>query len=124
MSNKFLDHFGLLLISNVRDESIRTWLQILDGQMKGKTAERMHGKFVSFSSNEISVIKEAIPEIVDSVLHHLLWTLEQHDDIRLSVKIADAVSNNLADISDGLSGELPTSEGWIGRFSSYPEGTS
>lgn len=54
--------------------------------------------------------------IVDTTLHHLLWTVEQEDLIEFTFKEDDQIVN-INEISDGLAGELYTEDGWISRFS-------
>jgi hypothetical protein len=61
-----------------------------------------------------------VPEIVDAVLHHLLWTFEQNEHIRIAMDLADEQVESLNAISDGLPGELYSDEGWIARFSKEP----
>jgi len=54
------------------------------------------------------------------VLHHLLWTFEQNEHIRIAVDLPDERVESLNAISDGLPGELYSDEGWIARFSKEP----
>ena len=45
----------------------------------------------------------------------LLFLFEEYPEW----KLIDENQNNLAELSDGLSGELYTENGWIKKFSSY-----
>ena len=59
-----------------------------------------------------SLISDIIPQIVDLSIHNMLCLFEEHDEFQIIVD-----GENIADISDGLSGELYTSDGWIEKFS-------
>lgn len=116
MSEKHLDTFGEILIKKVRDVAIHNWDSIIDGKMKGQRSKEIREMFSIFNDEQIEVLKDLFPMVVDSTLHHLLWTLEQEDAIELSVEV-DQKAKRIRDISDGLAGELYTEDGWIMRFS-------
>lgn len=50
--------------------------------------------------------------VVDLSIHNMLCMLEDHSDFSL---IKDG--KNIAELSDGFSGELYTEDGWISKFS-------
>lgn len=116
MNQKALDHFGDLLAKRVRDEAISDWDMILNGQMKdaesAEIAERLTK--LNLSDSQRAFIIDLIPRVVDTTLHHLLWTLEQEDTVDVAVKTPEGVVPSLREASDGLAGEL---YGWIPRFS-------
>jgi len=122
MSQAALDLFGRLLMTKVRDETISDWKMIADGRMKGERAVRLRQILDHFSDVERQAFLALVPEIVDSVLHHLLWTMEQSNDVRIGVVADNKDVPSLREVSDGLAGELYSDEGWIPRFSK--EGTS
>jgi hypothetical protein len=117
MSKAALDLFGRILMTKVRDEAISDWRMIVGGRMKGDIAVKVREMLASFSEEQRRVFLSLVPQIVDTVLHHLLWTFEQEDDIRIGVTAGDQEVSSLKDLSDGLAGELPSVEGWIARFS-------
>lgn len=117
MSKASLDLFGRILMTRVRDEAISDWKMIFDGRMKGDIAARVRNNLASFSEEQRAVILCLVPDIVDTVLHHLLWTFEQEEGIRIGVTVGNDDIPSLKDVSDGLAGELPSDEGWIARFS-------
>lgn len=114
MNNKFLDQFGEILMQRVRDEAIEQWEMTLDGKMKSENSQRLYSLVAA--SGQSQLINELVPQIVDTTLHHLLWTLEQEDSIDISVSNDDK-RVSLKALSDGLPGELYTVDGWISRFS-------
>jgi hypothetical protein len=117
MSKVALDMFGRVLMSKVRDEAISDWKMIVDGRMKGEFAAKSRRALVSFSEDQRRAFLSLVPEVVDTVLHHLLWMLEQEDNIRVGVTSFNEIVPDLRDVSDGLAGELPSDQGWIARFS-------
>jgi hypothetical protein len=116
MSQVALDKFGQLLMNKVRDEAITDWKMMIDGRMKGESAEKLREILRPLSDDDKKIVVQLIPGVVDTVLHHLLWTAEQQVDLQLGIQTAEGVES-LRDISDGLPGELYTDEGWIARFS-------
>jgi hypothetical protein len=116
MSKAALDKFGQLLMRDVRDEAITDWKMIIDGRMKGDLAEKIREMLRNVSETDRKVLLQLIPGVVDTVLHHLLWTTEQQSDLQVGIKIDDRIEE-LREISDGLPGELYTDDGWISRYS-------
>src|SRR5262249_4370089 len=117
MSQAALDRFGHLLMTKVRDESISEWNMIVTGKMKGERVMKLRQLIERLSDTERHVFLSLVPEVVDSVLHHLLWMFEQEQSVRIGVVTDTEDVQSLNDLSDGLSGELYSDEGWIARFS-------
>jgi hypothetical protein len=116
MSDKALDFFGQLLMTKVRDEAIWDWKMIISGQMKGEKSENVRRAW-KWPPEDKALFLSLLPEIVDRVLHDLLWMFEQNEHVRIAVDLPDDNVENLNAISDGLAGELYSEEGWIARFS-------
>ncbi len=116
MSQAALDRFGQFLMKKVRDEAVTDWKMIIDGRMKGESAEKVRALLRDVSDTDKKLVLQLIPGVVDTVLHHLLWAAEQEADLQLGMKMKDGIEE-LRDISDGLPGELYSDEGWISRFS-------
>src|SRR5262245_7886743 len=116
-----LDLLGEFLMTKVRDETISDWKMIIDGRMKGDRAARVRRLIQDLSDQQVSVLDLLVRAVVDSVLHQLLWGLEETNDIRISVTVDNQTIQNLNEVSDGLSGELYSDDGWIARFSREKE---
>ena len=69
----------------VRDETITSWDMILDGKMKGITAQQVREKISSFNDEQIEVLKWLILKITDTNLHNLLVMFEQNNEIKVEV---------------------------------------
>jgi hypothetical protein len=116
MNNKPLDLFGEILMEKVRDFTIEVWEKTIKGEMKSEESQKLH-RLIS-DSGQSELIKDLVPEIVDTTLHNLLWMLEQEELINVTVNVdGDEKQASLKEESDGLAGELYTEDGWIYRFS-------
>ena len=116
MNHPMLDKFGEILIHEVRDEAINDWEKILNGKMKGVTAKWVGDLLSGYSTEQVEILKELIPEVVDTTLHHLLWTVEQVDSLKILLSDKDGNICDIKEVSDGLPGELYSDLGWINRF--------
>jgi hypothetical protein len=112
-----LDKFGTILMEKVRDESIQQWEDTLEGRVKAPALLKLNSAVSQFTPEQKEFLRAVISKVVDTTLHHLLWTLEQEEDVKVSVGIDAGVTSDIAKASDGLSGELYSDEGWIRRFS-------
>lgn len=117
----YLDEFGKILIENVRDWVLSNNTKLRAGEMKGKTSLKWYEKIKNLDEEQKEIILGFAAKTVDSTLHYFLWLFEQHENLKLMIKNEKTGEEiNLAQISDGLCGELYTEEGWIERFSQYP----
>lgn len=107
-----LNEFGEVLIKEVRDRTIRLFDKKLQGVMKDKDSQLLFEQVNKLSEEQQLLINEIIPQIVDLSLHNMLCVFEEHNEFQIVID-----GENIADISDGLSGELYTSDGWIEKFS-------
>lgn len=107
-----LNEFGKVLIKEVRDRTIRLFDKKVQGVMRGEDSQRLFERVNKLSEEQQLLINEIIPQIVDLSLHNMLCVFEEHDEFQIVID-----GENIADISDGLSGELYTSDGWIEKFS-------
>lgn len=119
----FLDKFGEFLMSEVRDRAIRNWESVISGRMRGERAQEMRTILADFSEDQLKTLVIIAPFIVDSMLHHLLFSLEGEEEIDVSVSIDGETRGQLRDMSDGLTGELYGDTGWIEKFSKYKQGS-
>jgi hypothetical protein len=113
-----LAKFGALLMTRVRDEAIRRSDSLITGHLKGERAALFQNEMANLSDDDKRELLKLVPEIVDSVLHSFLFLVEDDSSINLSYKpTEEAEAFNLGKLSDGLAGELYSSEGWISLYS-------
>lgn len=120
MRRSALDYFGEVLMKKVRDPAISQWEGIIDGRMKSASAQRVHDALAGLNPEQMEVLRSLVPQIVDTTLHHLLWTLEQNENIDVAVKTPTESVKSIRDVSDGLSGEVYGDDGWISSYSKKP----
>jgi hypothetical protein len=114
MKKAALEVFGRLLMERVRDRAINDWEGIITGRTKNAWAEGVRATIKTLDPQQFEAVCRLIPRIVDTTLHHLLWTLEQEEVIDVAVRTDTGVFPSIRDASDGLAGELYD---WIPRFS-------
>lgn len=113
MANKdILNGFGASLMTSVRDRSIDRFEKIQSGSLKAPKAIELHDLLSQFSIEQQSIIKKLIIESVDNTIFNFLFMFEENEDKKILVS-----DININEISDGLSGELFSDDGWISRFS-------
>jgi hypothetical protein len=108
---KELDEFGKIFISEVRDRSIEDVDMSISGTYRSKRAIELTQQFSSLDKNSKEFIKRIIPFAIDYCLNNFLEMFEEHEELLLGMEGKD-----LCKISDGLSGELYTEDGWIQKY--------
>lgn len=117
---KLLDSFGQEFISSIRDQSIFEFEAILNGRMKSKSSIELSNEIKAFDENQINVLKKVVFNSIDSVIYNVLNMLEQNEEnMKLLISQDGNDEKNIVELSDGLSGELFTENGWIEKFSKY-----
>lgn len=117
---KLLDSFGQEFISSIRDQSIYEFEAILNGRMKSKSSIELSNEIKAFDENQIKVLKKVVFNSIDSVIYNVLNMLEQNEEnMKLLISQDGNDEKNIVELSDGLSGELFTENGWIEKFSKY-----
>lgn len=107
-----LDDFGSATMRMVRDRSIDKFEKIRSGTLKSQRAIELHNLLSAFDEQQKKVIETLIIESIDNTIFNFLFMFEEDEDKKIVVSDV-----NINEISDGLSGELFTEDGWISRFS-------
>lgn len=113
-----LEHFGALLMERVRDTSIDEMKDRVIHSKNGPISKEINRIAVDRSISDKEKLLAIIPIAVDYAIDNFLWMLEDERIFQLLFK--DPETGNQVDInaiSDGLSGEIYSDEGWINRFS-------
>ncbi len=117
MENK-LSTFGSLFIKSVRDNTIFVVEGIISGHMKSPIDKEMHEHIKGMSSKEIEFLRDVAYRTLDLALHNMLFMFEDNQNWKITNEEEGIF--NINELSDGLSGELYTSDGWISQYSEYP----
>ncbi len=120
MSDKILlDLFGQKIMKNVRDQAIFEFESTLSGKMKSVNARYLHSSLSDFDEKKIDILRKFVLTSIDDVIYQFLNLLEQNET-NLKLIISDRnIEKNVVSISDGLSGELFSEDGWIEKYSKY-----
>jgi hypothetical protein len=113
-----LEHFGALLMKRVRDITIKEMKEGLIHSRNGSISKEINRIAEEKSISEKEKLFAIIPITVDLAIHYFLWMIEEGSNLKLIYKDPETgIEVNVNEISDGLSGEIFTDEGWINRFS-------
>lgn len=114
-----LDRFGELLMRKVRDEALKDFGGVLSGKCPPVYREAF--KFLNDANlTREESIQRAAEVAVDFCLLNLLSMLEigTDDEFELVARVESGCVP-LRMLSDGLTGEIVTTDGWAGRFSKF-----
>lgn len=115
---KILSNFGESFIENVRDNSLFVFESILSGHMKDVESQIIYNKLNNLSKDERALLKQTVYKMVDLTIHNVMFFFEQDiDDWKISSPCKQV--EDLANLSDGLTGELYSEDGWIKQYSKY-----
>lgn len=113
-----LDSFGKILMEGLRDSSINYFDMLSEGKWKAPDLQTLQTDLKIFNEEQISIMRRALISSIDTGIHDFLFKLQQQEEEGIAIVVN---GKNLADISDGLHGELFTEDGWYQRFSEYGE---
>jgi hypothetical protein len=118
--DRLLDAFGRLLMRRVRDPAIRDWDGILDGRMRDMRSRWLQRRLELLTTEQRAVLRDLIPEIVDTTLHYLLYALEDEDSVSVGKRAGGAAVADIRQVAAGdLQGYLYE---WAPRFSAERHG--
>lgn len=118
MNNQELDIFGEFLMEELRDKIIKRFDMIDAGLLKSPSTQQLIQDYKQFNKDHKEIIKRVLINSVDSGLHDFLFKIQEEQDMngRIKVKVNGI---DIAEVSDGLHGELFTEDGWIQKYSKY-----
>src|SRR6218665_3060410 len=121
MTKKELDQFGKKIIERVLDISIDKYKMVKAGEIKSKSALRMSALINEFDAAQRRKIDRIVSDSMEVMLHKILFFFEDNEEWAIVQKEVAAKKKiiHLADFSDGLSGEIYGTNGWIEKYSSY-----
>ena len=109
-----LEKFGKIFIDNVRDRTLETFINFLNGKERGNTAKKINELLTHIPDDATESLKRIVEEMVDQCLFNILDMLENDESVEITCN-----GNNVAELSDGLAGELYSEAGWIAKYSKY-----
>lgn len=119
-ANEALEEFGKGLMENVRDEVIAFLERLTSGRMADVTSKAFYLRFCTLDSQEAEIAKDLALQAADAAIAQFLYYLEAYD-LDLLARDSSGEKHDIVATSDGLVGELYTEDGWVARFSQYPQ---
>jgi len=114
-----LDKFGAFIMEHVRDRAYRQYNMLEEGRLKSPRILALQNAVAHLSEDHKKIVRECVWDAVDGVAHDLLAAFQESHDLDEGIEVfVDGV--NVAKASDMLHGELFGPEGWIAKFSQYP----
>ncbi|MDJ0942604.1 MAG: hypothetical protein QNJ30_04030 [Kiloniellales bacterium] len=103
-----------------RDRAIDRYDLLARGHFKAPRDQELQNDLASLSAAQRDIVRNCVIDCVDGGLHDFLFALQETADFENEVRVM-VDGKNVAEISDGLQGELFSEDGWFARFSAYGE---
>ena len=115
-----LDIAGEFLMKHFRDNALSKLDALIEGKLNAPGLLSLQSSIVSLEDEEKEILKKACIESLDSGLHDFLFALQEASNNNENIKFL-VNGKNIAELSDGLQGELFTEDGWFSKYSAYGE---
>ena len=116
---KVLNQFGKLLMKEVRDIAISEFHDIIEDNFVSKESKYLQG-IVKKDNIKKDSLEKIVTEMIDRTIFKFLFLFEINEEFSI-VANSGKTPKNLVEISDGLSGEIFTEDGWIKKYSQYKQ---
>ena len=117
--NPSLDKFGGFFVKNLRDRMLHELESLLRGGSKASTKQKLQSQLSGFTDEQKQVLCDAVEDLITTGMHDLLFAIQEQADAGGAIKVL-VDGQEVAQLSDGLHGEIFGDDGWIVRFSKYP----
>nr|WP_235715902.1 hypothetical protein [Acetivibrio cellulolyticus] len=104
-------------MKEVRDYAIPHWDSVIGGKTQTTEAKIIQDNLSKMKKEDIEIIINIIPKIVDTTLFYFLRMIEEDDGFDLVADAENGDKVSLREESWGLAGELYNEEGWIAKYS-------
>ena len=109
------EKLGKLISQELRDKALNRYLDLESGRLKSPSTQELMSKLSEFSSDQKELVRKLLTECIDTGIHDFLFALEEeNEEIKVTVN-----GHDIANESDGLSGEIYTEDGWFEKYSEY-----
>ena len=119
MATTELDRFGRLIVTSLRDNGIKHFDGLANSHWKAPSLQNLQADLAKLTDEQKAVVRRCIIQCLDNALHDFLFALVEANDFDKGIALV-VDGKNLAEISDGLHSEPYTDEGWIAKFSEFP----
>lgn len=115
-----LEKFGQFIVQALRDKAIDQHLLMQQGRWKSPAIQELQRALAGLPPAEKELMLKAVVDVVDTALHDFLFALQDSHDRGLGIEVL-VDGENVADASGMLHGEHLGEDGWIAKFSRFPE---
>lgn len=116
--NNSLELFGKFIIENLFDRGKLKFETIAKKEFSTNNQNHLQFRFEKISPENKRLVEEIIDSVLTTAIHDFLFAIEEENDLKQRIKI-NVNGNNIADLSDGLHGEVFLEDGWIKQYSKY-----
>ena len=117
MNQDSLQTFGNFIIKQLFDRGLHRYGQLARHELQTVEPD-LQSWLDERSPEDQKMMKKVVLKVLLSATHDFLFALEEEADFERKVSVL-VDQNNVADLSDGLQGELFLEEGWINRYSEF-----
>lgn len=118
-NQEILDLFGVYVVSQVYDDSMKYLKELIEGSTKWGTRKEYTDVFQKLSPNDRKVLYKYVDDTVRTVIFGLLGIFEENEKYKIVYENNGGGQVDLNKISEMLKAELSRENGWIDRFSKY-----
>ena len=118
-NQEILDLFGVYVVSQVYDDSMKYLKELIGGSTKWGTGKEYTDVFQKLSPNDRKVLYKYVDDTVRTVIFGLLGIFEENEKYKIVYENNGGGQVDLNKISEMLKAELSRENGWIARFSKY-----
>lgn len=101
-------------MEDVRDKTINYWEMVFEGKMKDQESKLFYEVISKMDKENQKWLKKIIVQTVDKSVFNLLWLFEEEEKYSI---LQNETEEKIEEISDGLTGELFSEDGWIAKYS-------
>ena len=120
MSYETLDKFGKFIVENLFDKGLDRYTSLANGKLKTPRLQEFQNELKKFDSEQIHIIKQLTIEVLTTTTHDFLFALQERSEIEEDITV-NVDNENIAELSDGLHGEIFLEDGWLKRFSEFAD---
>ena len=114
--------FGEFIVKNLYDEAIDFFEMLSKGHWKAPGLKALQAQVQALSPGQLDLVRSCIQKAVGAGLHRFLFALGEAYDFKQGIAVmVDGI--NVVEQSDGLHGESFGPDGWMAKFSKFPDET-
>jgi hypothetical protein len=113
-----LNAFGRFLMNRLRDPAIDQVDGLLKSHWKAPALSGIQKELAKLSANEKKLVRRVVVTCIDAALHDFLYAVQEKAEKDCDLEI-HVNGENVAEISDGLHGEVYGDNGWAAQFSKH-----